>query len=255
MSTQNIQPTSIADLHNKVDGENILVVDGMLKKLGRYFSSKPEVNPPWSFQDAVIVGNGSEYPVTFASREELSDTYNGRVVRFEAKHGERGWTGIKIKEKEDRRTKTKKLVLWITPTATMSLIGSDPSSPPPQQPSPPSHPAQTQPAPAKNGVSAKKGVIAGGEFIGRNLSLVKLAMKASMAMKKDYEEQYKEPMSDAMLIAVYNSCIFGATNVGIPQLMPVKLDFKSLFTTAAQDNPEPPAPPPPPPPPPACDWV
>lgn len=152
-------------------------------------------------------------------------------------------------------------------TGTITYVGESgaPAQPPPQAAPPANAPAPQQAHPpaaappsgltkaAKEAAALKDAKL----FVGRNESLVKIALKRAVAVKSEFEAEYHAPLPDGVLHSVFASLLYGAGGAGIADGLPPCVDFKTLGATAqakaaAPQQQAPPPPPPPPPPKPKC---
>ena len=122
--------------------------------------------------------------------------------------------------------------------------------PPPVQgyPPPTAYTAPQRPPPPA-AVPLDKAVLHAKGFAGRNLSMVKIAVKAAMSLKRDYEAEYQDAMPIELFNLVVTCVMYGSSAAGVTDRLPANLDFRTL-AVVKQAAPHPASPPPPPPPPP-----
>lgn len=67
----------------------------------------------WSFQDVELTDGEVTVTVTLKNREQLAESWKGKQVHILAKHGEKGWTGLRAKFDDYKQ----KNVVLMTPSA------------------------------------------------------------------------------------------------------------------------------------------
>lgn len=100
----------------KMADEPVFLVEATVKNVGKYISGK-SARGDYSFQSVIITDGRDEFRAVFKDRKELPRNVEGKKLQFLAHHGDRGWTGLKMKMDENYKTKEMELVLWVTGTA------------------------------------------------------------------------------------------------------------------------------------------
>jgi len=126
-------------------------------------------------------------------------------------------------------------------TATIICLGQPASQLQPPaaataQPQPAAAPAAPapQPAPRAASASAPTGRDMGSEFrhfVARNRAMAITSLQAAVSVKQEYEENFRVIMPEPLLVAVYNSMLFGSSNAGYLASnldMPLDAKFKPL---------------------------
>ena len=89
----------------------------------------------WSFQNGEIMDASDKIRITLKDRAVLGNEWKGKTVYITCKQGEKGMTGIKRKD-EEYRGQTKP-ILWVTPTAEITVAAPTAETPPPASSAPP----------------------------------------------------------------------------------------------------------------------
>ena len=106
-------------------------------------------------------------------------------------------------------------------------------SPPPKQQAPvqqhaPQSHGQQATADGVRHAEEQLALVQAKRFIGRNLSLVKIAVKAAESLRAEYEEATKNNMDESTFNLVISSCLFGASHQSIPDKLPLNIDYSTL---------------------------
>lgn len=137
------QVTPIPQLLTMDNDMAVYAVKGKIKSLFRQRTSKPDAAKQWTCQDLLLMDATHSIKVQVWDHEPLPEAqWKGKAIYLLATHGDKGWTGLKVKDNTWEGTTTK--VLSVTRTgeiaeATVYESGQA-GAPAPQAPTPPSPP-------------------------------------------------------------------------------------------------------------------
>lgn len=100
------------------DGQPIACLQGELVKLYPAKSGKNSVGP-WSLQNGELQADGVTIPITFKDRDELDQTWKGRVILLTASN-DKGMKGLYCWDDEKNNVKVRKIK--VTPSASLDII-------------------------------------------------------------------------------------------------------------------------------------
>jgi len=65
-------------------------------------------------------------------------------------------------------------------------------------------------------------------YVAKNLVLAKIALKAAMKAKAEFEEFHQDQMPNELLVSVYTSLLFGASAAGVALNLPKTISYSTL---------------------------
>jgi hypothetical protein len=143
---------ALSEIKGMEDDMPVTGLKGKIAKVWKWRNGK-DGEREWSFQDVELTDGEVTVTVTLKNREQLAESWKGKQVHILAKHGEKGWTGLRTKFDDYK----KKNVVLMTPSAeivaTANLMDSAPTGAVEQPPEedgdlapqrPPARPAPAQ---------------------------------------------------------------------------------------------------------------
>jgi hypothetical protein len=237
--------TKLSEIAGMEDDQTIYSIKGVIKKIWK-FRAGESAQGPWSFQD-VILNDGTEGCVTLKNRPELPASWVGQSVYFLAYHGDKGWSGLRVKHDDHK----KKNVILATPTAEMVSSAAHeaghpeagqaaPAAPAPRSvapppplpqaslpnmpaPPPPPHAVPHQVAPPAPPVrpTTYAGIAAAKQFLGREANLMLLALDATVYVAHCFEKKHGAPLPAAHLQACCASLFIAADRASLADMLPI----------------------------------
>ena len=123
------------------DGQQVYALRAKVTAVFKYYDGN-NANGHWSFQDCKIKDSTGEMRCSFVDRPEVKRAdLIGKTVLFESWNGEKGWSGVKIKEKDYKGEVS--MVLWVTKTGQVNVDDQDATED--AQPDPDPGPSRTLP--------------------------------------------------------------------------------------------------------------
>ncbi len=184
--------------------ENVPSVRGKVKEIYKPSTGSSDKGE-WSFQNLVIVDESGQIKVKLKDREPLPLDYKGRVILISCKEGDKGLSGVKIKEDEYRGKIDK--VLWVTPSATIDRVeGSAPAAP--QQAQANGHveqPKSEAPKQNGNGNGQPDSVKHVRHSLNRMANLYLHCMEAGNYVRSQWEAAHQVKMSEEQFQACVSS--------------------------------------------------
>lgn len=125
-----MNPTPIPQILDMPDGATVYLVHGRIKTVQKRHtgtvSKGPRTGEPWAIQNLTIEYNGATIDVMVNDREdEIPKSWQGRMVRLEAYHGEKGWSGLYAFDDTYKNKTTRKLK--VTGTGEVALLDGEPA--------------------------------------------------------------------------------------------------------------------------------
>lgn len=136
-----MQVLRVSEILQREVGEQIPAARGILKAIYKR-STGTNSQGPWSLQNAIITDGAAELKLKLSGKDELPESWKNKEVYLLAKHGEKGFTGLRFEEdsytKKDTGEKVTAKILKVTATGSITLnqpaTEKAPQTPPPNVP-------------------------------------------------------------------------------------------------------------------------
>ncbi|MDE2020578.1 MAG: hypothetical protein KGJ13_09610 [Patescibacteria group bacterium] len=259
--------STVADVNELPDDSLVHAFRGTIKQLFKRKTGESD-RGPWSFENMVVSDGRAEIKVILKDRDPLDPILKGKVVYLLSSQTSKGWHGVKAKDDEyDGKVKR---ILWVTgaaeivPGTEYEARGAQATAQAPASAKDaPAHPEPQKPQ--EGHVTPDKHLFNARQFAGRRVSLLKVATRAALQFKREFDSLPDEMRQGIKLegdvfwarvtsifisleaegLAMRRGFADGLpTNISLTDLKPVKNQPASTSQAPAA-----PAPPPQPPPP------
>lgn len=185
-----MNPTPIAEISNKQDGEAVLCIVGKITKI---FPRKTGIgsSSDGSVQNIELSDASGKITAVFWDRPVFGQQeYLGHVARLTATNSGKGWAGVKV-EDHTYKDKTEKR-LKVTLAADLTVEGVDPVATAPAATAAPAPAAAPTPAPAPasavspelSDAELKRRCVNAAKYVGRQANAFKICIARAHAMSE-----------------------------------------------------------------------
>lgn len=187
------------------------VIQCIRGKIAKTFPRKQGTNAKgeWSLESFMLSDGNIEVKVTLKDRDPLDRKLAMRDVAIMSNHGNKGWTGVKVKD-DDYSGKTEKIV-WVTGTGIIEAADAAPNAAEEDQPQSDEPPPRNSPSSKVSGSAGKNAFLESKVMMSRMANMMISAAGAANIVADEIGKKEGAPLSKERTDAIRTTLFIQAS--------------------------------------------